>query len=178
MKFVRFIFMEIVIAILSVFANAFPQGGELFVKPLSENIRLGPNGQIIGVILSGTEVEVLERQTNWIKVQMTGWIRETALVADKSEIAAFYIRASHILLSTAAEAQKVLDQIKAGADFEEMANSHSIDRQSGEVGGDLGRFRRGDFSEAIENAAFKLKIGELSGVVKSDLGFHIIKRTE
>ena len=179
MNFVRLITICILsIVFFAISTATFAQGGIQYVKPLSENIRLSPNGQIIGVVLSGTPVEILERQSDWTKVQMTGWIHKNALVTDKSKIAAFYIRASHILVSTYEEAQRIISQIIGGADFEELANSHSVDRKSGEVGGDLGRFRRGDFSAAIENAAFNLKVGEISGIIKSDLGYHIIKRTE
>jgi len=156
----------------------FGQSIKKYVKPLNENIRLTPGGQIMGVMLSGVRVEVLEKQSEWTKVQVTGWIHNQSLVSDLNQVAAFYIRASHILLDTDAEAQKILNQIKAGADFEEMANLHSKDRTSGSVGGDLGKFRRGDFSDVFEKAAFNLKVGEVSSVIKTDLGYHIIKRTE
>ena len=179
MRSVRLIQSWIFIVIVFLTSTVtFAQGGELFVKPLSENIRLSPGGQIIGVILSGTQVEILERRSDWIKVQTTGWIRQNSLVTDISEIDAFYIRASHILVLTKEEAKRILHQIKEGADFEEMANAHSKDRKSGMLGGDLGKFCRGDFSAPLEIVAFALKIGEVSGVVKTDLGFHIIKRTE
>jgi len=179
MRSVRLINAWIFIVVVLLTATVtFSQGGKLFVKPMSENIRLSPGGKIIGVVLSGTHVEVLERRSDWIKVQTTGWIPQNSLVTDKSKIDAFYIRASHILISTEEETQRILNQIKEGADFEEMANAHSKDRTSGRVGGDLGKFRRGDFSAPFENAAFGLKTGEVSEVVKTDLGFHIIKRTE
>ena len=86
------------------------------------------------------------------------------------------IRASHILVKNEQEAQAILDQLKKGANFEELAKSKSVD-SSAAKGGDLGWFGKGNMVPAFEKAAFSLKEGQLSGIVKSDFGFHIIKLT-
>lgn len=93
------------------------------------------------------------------------------------------VRASHILiLSTTenaeAKAAEVLAELKAGKDFEELAKIHSQDPGSGAKGGDLGNFSRGRMVKEFEDTAFQLKAGELSGIVKSQFGYHIIKVTE
>ena len=65
----------------------------------------------------------------------------------------------------------------AGADFEALAKKRSED-SSAERGGDLGSVGRGLFAPAYETAAFALKPGELSAVIETDFGFHVIQRVE
>jgi parvulin-like peptidyl-prolyl isomerase len=72
------------------------------------------------------------------------------------------------------KAQKVLEKIKGGEDFGEMARLHSEDASS-ENHGDLGYFKRGELVPAFERAALRLKVGEISDVVRTEFGFHIIK---
>ena len=101
------------------------------------------------------------------------------------------VRASHILLmyqgsarSTAtrskAEAESQINDLKTqldgGADFAALAKQHS-DCPSGSKGGDLGQFGRGQMVGAFETAAFGMNVGDVSGVVETDFGYHIIKRT-
>jgi len=98
-------------------------------------------------------------------------------------------KASHILFILAtdadeetkekvkAEAQAVLDKINSGADFSEMAKIHSKDPGSADNGGDLGFFGRNEMVPAFEESAFALKINEISPLVESSFGFHIIKLT-
>jgi peptidyl-prolyl cis-trans isomerase C len=86
------------------------------------------------------------------------------------------IRASHILVKTEKEAKDVLAQIKAGGKFEDLAKKYSAD-SSAAKGGDLGWFGKGSMVPVFEKAALALKEGQVSDVVKSDFGFHIIKLT-
>lgn len=100
------------------------------------------------------------------------------------------VRAAHVLVkvdkgadektraAAKAEAEKVLKEAKAGKDFAELAKTHSDDPGSKDRGGELGFFPRGEMVPAFEEAAFKLKAGELSGVVETDYGFHVIKVEE
>ena len=86
------------------------------------------------------------------------------------------ISARHILVQTESEAKDVLDQLKKGADFAELAKARSIDPSAKEQGGDLGFFTRDEMVPEFSNAAFKLKDGEVSPApVKTQYGWHIIK---
>ena len=74
------------------------------------------------------------------------------------------------------KAEDVLEQLRAGADFEELAREHSEDPGNADNGGDLGWVTRGDMVPEFEDAGFALQIGELSAApVKTDFGFHLIR---
>ncbi len=88
------------------------------------------------------------------------------------------IRASHILVKTEAEANKVLERLKKGEKFEEIAKKESLDKGSAQNGGDVGYFSRGQMVPEFERAAASLKVGQLSGPVKTSYGYHIIKVTD
>lgn len=87
------------------------------------------------------------------------------------------IQASHILVATKEEADAILAELKQGGDFAAIAKAKSIDPGSKDNGGDLGLFGKGKMVPEFETAAFALKINEISGVVQSEMGFHIIKKT-
>lgn len=87
------------------------------------------------------------------------------------------IRAAHILVSTEDAAKAILERLKAGESFSKLAQEFSK-CPSGRNGGDLGTFGRGQMVRQFELAAFALKKGELSGIVKTEFGYHIIKRLE
>ncbi len=73
------------------------------------------------------------------------------------------------------KAEALLDSINAGVDFAELAMRHSDDPGTRELGGDLGWFRRGRMVREFEDAAFALFDGEVSDLVRTDFGYHIIK---
>lgn len=86
------------------------------------------------------------------------------------------MRASHILVKTEKAAKDILAQIKAGGKFEDLAKKNSVDASAAQ-GGDLGWFNKGSMVPVFEKAALGLKEGQVSDVVKSDFGYHIIKLT-
>lgn len=87
------------------------------------------------------------------------------------------IRASHILVETEQEAIKALDDVFNRGDFEAIAMARSK-CPSGNKGGDLGIFGRGQMVKPFEDAAFALEIGATSKKpVQTQFGWHIIKRT-
>lgn len=87
------------------------------------------------------------------------------------------VKASHILVKKRSEAEKILEELKKGASFAELAKNHS-ECPSKKRGGDLGWFGRGKMVPEFEKAAFSLKKGELSDIVKTQFGYHIIKVTD
>ncbi len=87
------------------------------------------------------------------------------------------IRVRQIVVVSRAEADDVMEQLKNGADFVQLARVKSID-SSRDRGGDLGFFGPGEMIPEFEEAALLLEVGELSGVVQTPMGFHILKRIE
>jgi len=86
------------------------------------------------------------------------------------------IKCLHILLKKQSEALMVLDRLKNGDSFSNLAKELSIDKASGKRGGDLGFFRKGMMVKPFEDVAFKLDKGQISEPVKTEFGYHIIKR--
>ncbi|MEO6214353.1 MAG: peptidylprolyl isomerase [Vicinamibacterales bacterium] len=135
-----------------------------------------------------------------IKVMMDAEVAGTVPVTDE-DIRTFYeknpdkfkqpegVRASHILIplpqggdadakkAAKTKAESLLKQIKGGGDFAKLAQEHSSDG-SAQQGGDLGFFTRGQMVGPFEQAAFGLKPGQVSDLVETQFGFHIIKTTE
>jgi hypothetical protein len=77
-----------------------------------------------------------------------------------------------------ARAQEALSKIRAGSAFEDVVKQYSDDAGSVDRMGSLGKFRRGDMDPSFATAAFALKPGEVSDVVETPFGFHVIKRTQ
>lgn len=84
------------------------------------------------------------------------------------------VHARHILVKTEDEAKDLVKQLKAGADFKELAQKSS-DGGSAHSGGDLGYFARGQMVKSFEDAAFALEAGQISDPIKSEFGWHVIK---
>jgi len=115
-------------------------------------------------------------------------LRTTDLAATDTEVAQYYdehradydhpveIVASHILLSSEEDAEKALARLKAKEPFERVAREMSKDPGTAVRGGKLAPFRRGTLVPEFDDAAFRLKVGETSGIVKSQFGFHIIRK--
>ena len=86
------------------------------------------------------------------------------------------IKCLHILVKKNSEALTVLDRLKNGESFTNLAKEISIDKASGKRGGDLGFFRKGMMVKPFEDVAFRLEKGQISEPVKTEFGYHIIKR--
>jgi len=162
-----------------------------------------PNEQAFSAALAERQMTLdklkseIRQQLQAMKVVETD-IKPTVAVTD-ADVTDFYVknpdkfqepeavRASHIMIRTPdvtdeaqkkkakAEATAVLAEIKKGGDFAALAKQHSQDAGSAANGGDLGFVPRGQTSPVFEQAAFALKPGQMSGVVESPFGYHIIK---
>ncbi|MCC6165116.1 MAG: peptidyl-prolyl cis-trans isomerase [Acidobacteria bacterium] len=147
--------------------------------------------------MTETDLRTEARQRLAVDKLLTSEVEPNAVVTD-ADIADFYkknpqffmqpeaVRASHILLkadtpdakaAAKTKAGDLLKQIKGGADFAALAKEHSNDG-SAQAGGDLGFFPRGQMVKPFEDAAFALKPGEVSPVVETEFGYHIIKGAE
>ncbi len=86
------------------------------------------------------------------------------------------VKASHILVKSDKEAKDLLAQIKAGGDFEALAKKYSTDGAAAK-GGDLGWFSKGSMIPEFEKVAFAMKENQISDIVKTKFGYHIIRLT-
>lgn len=100
-------------------------------------------------------------------------ILEAYFEENKDKFAA--VSASHILVNSLEDAEDILAKLYEGADFAEMAMEFSQDPGTAMNGGDLGYFYRGQMVEEFEEAAFSVEPGELSGIISTTFGFHILK---
>ncbi|TYS58810.1 foldase [Bacillus infantis] len=85
------------------------------------------------------------------------------------------VKASHILVEDETTAKEVKSKLDKGEEFADLAKEYSTDASNAESGGELGYFGKGEMEAAFEEAAFALKANEISGPVKTDYGYHIIK---
>ena len=86
-------------------------------------------------------------------------------------------RARHILVEREEDCQRLKDEIAAGADFAELARTHS-QCPSGRSGGDLGQFGRGQMVKAFDEVVFSAPVGEVQGPVRTEFGYHLLEVTE
>ena len=87
------------------------------------------------------------------------------------------VHALQILASSAGEAKDLLDQLRRGVPFDEVARASSLSPDA-RSGGDLGFFARGTMPKVFDDTCFALRPGQLSGVIQSSYGFHIFKLLE
>ncbi|MCP4623176.1 MAG: hypothetical protein GY850_06550 [bacterium] len=157
--------------------------------------------KLVSVGLQKEQIEKDIEQQIKIDILVGQSIADVEITITEDETSAFYkenpknfetpeqVQASHILFKfeendpQSTKDQKrlemagLLGRIEKGTDFADMARNHS-DCPSKERGGDLGFFERGKMVKAFEKAAFSLKAGELSDIVESPFGYHLIKVTE
>ena len=86
------------------------------------------------------------------------------------------IKCSHILVEKHSEAISLLERIQKGEKFGKLAKEFSLDSGSAKRDGNLGFFGRGKMVKEFETAAFNLQVGQISEPIKTQYGYHIIKR--
>ncbi len=103
-------------------------------------------------------------------------MKMTEYVLDTIPTTAEHVHARHIYVDTREEAERILMQLQASADFAALAKAHSQDESTREYGGDLGFFPRGILVvPQVEEAAFALQPGQFSGVIEGSNGYHIVQ---
>lgn len=140
--------------------------------------------------MQGLTMENFKEQTK-MQLQLTKLLGDQIKVTDEEIKTAFeqnkarfdkpeMVHASHILVKTKEEAEAIIKQLKdEKADFAAIAKEKSTDPGTKDKGGDLGFFGRGEMTAPFEEAAFKMKKGDISSEpVKSEHGFHVIKVTD
>jgi peptidyl-prolyl cis-trans isomerase SurA len=134
-----------------------------------------------------------------LRTKLVNWAVKVEYMVGERELRDFYqrnadryrinesYRPSHILFVIPKEAtarqiretrkrcQEVLERIKKGEDFGELARLYSEDNSSAKDRGDLGYFKKGELLPILEKEAANLQIGEVSGIIRTDFGFHILK---
>ncbi len=141
---------------------------------------------------------MIESAGGWGKfelwMELNGYTQETLRTALAEEIEAAWmvayladqvpditeqVHARHILVASEAEADELRAGLQDGADFDTLARQYSIDSSTRPAGGDLGWFPKGFLLwPEVEAAAFSLQPGEISTVVKSEIGYHILETIE
>lgn len=177
MRYITGFFILLFIVNMSFAQGEYKQGAVVYIKGASENLRLSPNGTMLTTLPQGTKLTVIGQQGSWVAVQLVGWIWAPSLTDDKNKITGFTMRALHILVKTEPEAREIKALLDKGSDFQQLAKERSIDPNA-KKGGDLGMINKGDLLPELDNALRKLKVGEISDVIKSEVGFHLLKRLE
>ena len=126
------------------------------------------------LLANGLTVESLRAR---LRSEMLGAALAERLASDvPSRVEQVHLR--HILTSTQAEAEEVLRRLKGGEDFAALARVFSLDQTTRETGGDLGFLPRGIMSPEFDAVAFALAVGDTSGVVRSQYGYHVVQMVE
>lgn len=132
-------------------------------------------------VLSDALLTKLEKDKTPTDAQLIGLARNAYNAKPERFKVPEQVHISHILIAAKeenaeAKAEKVLADLKAGGDFAALAKTHSADPGSAAKGGDLGFFARGRMVPEFDQAAFQLKkAGDLSGLVKTQFGYHILR---
>lgn len=143
------------------------------------NSVLAQNGLTLDDLRKQMRVSAMVRKVLESKTEVTDEEVQTYFDENKAKLGETpeQVRASHILVATKEEADAILAELKAGADFAETAKAKSTDGSAAN-GGDLGFFSKEDMVEPFSKAAFALEVDAISEVVQSEFGYHIIKKTD
>jgi peptidyl-prolyl cis-trans isomerase C len=135
-------------------------------------------------ILSDAMLEKIDQKNQPSLQDLEAWAQTSYRANSKKYEQPEQVRASHILIRTAepdakVKAEAILKELRNGADFSKLAKDKSQDPGSAAKGGDLGFFGRGRMIKPFEDTAFGMaKAGDISEVIESPFGFHIIRLDE
>ncbi|GKS98655.1 peptidylprolyl isomerase [Acidovorax sp. SUPP3434] len=132
-------------------------------------------------VLSDAYIAKIDKESTPTDAAVEGFARDIYKAKPERFKAGEQVHVKHILIAGSDAAsrlqiEKIQQELKAGADFDKLAKERSADKGSAEKGGDLGSFERGRMVADFDEAAFALtKPGQLSDIVETQFGFHIIK---
>lgn len=135
-------------------------------------------------VLSDAYIAKIDKQSTPTDAAAEGFARDIYKAKPERFKAPEQVRVRHILVegsdaNSRAQIEKIMQELKSGADFAKLAQERSADKGSAAKGGDLGAFERGRMAPQFDEAAFALtKPGQLSDVVETQFGFHILKLEE
>lgn len=118
--------------------------------------------------------EELERLYGWSIDDFKNKIVKPSLCASELKKSVEEEKKEEFESGAAAKAEKARAELAAGGDFSEIAKKYS-DGQSGQAGGEIGWIRRGQIMPEIEDSVFQLNAGDASGILESEIGYHIVK---
>jgi parvulin-like peptidyl-prolyl isomerase len=124
-----------------------------------------------GLIIEALMEELCEGKDAVSKDEVSAYYRQNK----KKYLLGERVRVRHIMLKTLDEAKEIRNRLYQGEDFVTLAKQYSIWQPTKEQGGDLGYIQRGMVNKAFERAAFSLRRGEISDIVKTEYGYHIIR---
>lgn len=157
------------------------QGQQVTDEDLSATIdqlalELG-GSEAVGAWLAANQYDIVSFRRALRRERLAQWMVEQLADGVPSEME--QVHARHILVDSQTEAEGLRAQWEGGAAFEELAVLHSLDASSRVGGGDLGWFPRGVLPHgALEEAAFSLEPDQVSPVVETELGFHLVQTVE
>lgn len=159
--------------------NVTPEALQAFYQK-NQSRYMSPERRQLDVLLANVDQMAATQQVSEAEIQQYYQANQASYSTPER------VRVSHILLKTTGEApgqlaatrqkaEKILDQVKHGTDFAKLAKQYSEDDGSADQGGELGWIRRGQTVPEFEKAAFSLKPGQISDLIQTIYGFHIIK---
>ena len=142
----------------------------------------GENGMLAALKQSGIASVDAYRQTIYLNKLMTAAVKKAAAFTDE-DIKKYYdewepqIKVQHILIAAKATASELIQKLKDGADFSELAKENSADTGTASKGGEIGPFKRSDMVKEFSEASYNLKnVGDITETpVETQFGYHIIK---
>ena len=178
-KFLAGMLCGVVLAtgIIGLAQDKFYKGKTVFAKIVDAKLLEKPDGAALATVVRGTQMIVLQQNEKWLLVALNGVIPKDAVTAEEGSLRGAAFRAYMILAANEADAQGILKEIQAGGDFQTVARKKSTAPNKA-TGGDLGDAYPGVLSPEFEKIILALKVGEISPVLKTSLGYQIFKRVK
>jgi hypothetical protein len=165
------------VAIIGFADEKFYKGKTVYVKTVDAKLLDKPDGATLATAVRGTAMIVLQQNEKWLLVALNGVVPKEAVTGEKGALRGQAFRAYMIMAASEADAQAILTELQGGTDFQAVARKKSTAPNKAN-GGDLGDAYPGDLSPEFEKIILGLKVGEMSGVLRTSVGYQIFKRVK